>query len=72
MPMWKFNHNKMVDLMQEKRWCAADIAELTGISHRTVRKYMRGDCEEITVIKAGLIANALGVNIEKLLMRCSN
>lgn len=68
--MWKFNHNKMVDLMREKRWCAADIAELTGISHRTVRKYMRGDCEEITVAKAGLIADALGVDISKILMRC--
>lgn len=68
--MVKFNHYMMLVLMENKRWRAADISDITGISHRTIRKYMKGDCADITLKKVGLIADALGVDISKLLMRC--
>lgn len=65
----RFNHEKMVERMMEKRWCAADITALTGINHQTVRRYMQGYCSEISFVRAVKIADVLGIPIEKLIVR---
>ena len=68
-PMIRFNHEKMVERMTEKRWCAADISALTGITHQTVRKYMRGECASISLAKAMEIADALDIPASQIIVR---
>ena len=67
--MIRFNHKKMVERMIEKRWCAADITALTGINHQTVRRYMQGYCSEISLVRAVLIADALDIPIQQMIIR---
>lgn len=55
--------------MTEKRWCAADVSALTGITHQTIRKYMRGECASISLTKAMEIADALDIPASQIIVR---
>lgn len=62
--VFKLNKEKVFLLRAEKGLKVAELAELAGVSRREVSANKR-----IGALSAGKIANALGVNVEEIVIR---
>lgn len=66
--MYTIDITKMNSVMQEKRWCAADIIALTGLRGETVRNCMKGKTSRIALDTAAKIAKSLDIPIQELIV----
>ncbi|MDY2627019.1 MAG: helix-turn-helix domain-containing protein [Lachnospiraceae bacterium] len=66
--MYTVNTNKMEQIMRKRHWCAADIAALTSLDHKTVRSVMKGKHYKIALNTAVKLANVLEIPIQDFII----
>ena len=66
--MYTVDVNKMEQIMRKRHWCAADIAALTSLDHKTVRGVMKGKYCNIALNTAVKLANVLEIPIQDFIV----
>lgn len=62
--MYMVDTDKLKAAMAAKRWCAADIIALTGLSGETVRNLVKGRTSRIYLDTAVKVVKALDIPIQ--------
>lgn len=66
---YSINIDKMKTTMTEKRWRAADVIAITGLSGETVRNLIKGRTSRIYLDTAVKVAKALGIPIQDFIVK---
>lgn len=66
--MYTIDTQKINQVMQKRHWCAADIAALTSLDHKTVRSVIKGQRNNIALNTAVKLAKVLEIPIQDFII----
>lgn len=67
--MYMINTDKMNQIMVKRHWCAADIAALTGMRHKTVSDILKEKKKQRIYLDTAMkLANVLEIPIQNLII----